>query len=781
MIRKTIVIIAVAFFACINAMLVIRAVNFSHSYPFDRFVVEGRLHFPAVMKPNMKEFGAEIISINGVPVHDTIKLIDMICNTNIYEIVYSVNGEKTGVFPKKGINSEIFVFVLFIILCANIHLIWAVVIRYQFSNQISGRLFSYYSFGVACMLFSFVHYLLFQWTALCIAASSLFMSYIIVRTGLYLLEKKQNKLISVLTIIIMGGAIGAISLLCDNRISILISFQCISASGIFTIVAACIRLSRNIRISRKIGVIMIIIAILSMIFPINALSVSLFRDVFVPVGFYIAFSIILPLILANNFATENIRETFSIKKRYIFRVFMDGIVSVCLVAAIHAIITRTSGGYIGFIIPFILVYGILLVLWLRKRVYDIVKTENPVYRDIFSDAVRRVSEISASPLEFSEKIGNMNNIIKETTGVRYIHIELFEMSIINKIEGLDDVISYSRGGAIEQYIVANPHLMNRDAFFSGTVFGILGIENKMIELIVPIRSKGYTIGILQVGAKESDHSFADDEINFFHSLSIVLYQLIENEILFREYVMKREYEHEIDIASYIQMRLFPKRLPIGKGIQIAYFSRPYLKVTGDYYDFIDINEMRTLIAIGDVAGHGLSAATILAVVGNILHAMIREGKGMGEIMNELNHFFSIRYRGSELMTLFLIEFNVADRSIAYINAGHCAPILFRDNSLDRDFFSVKSPILGADIVRKYETTHKKVVKDDEIILYTDGIIEIQGDRFGNNVGDRILLDALEEGGNHDIDRKIGAFSDQIEKFPHHAIHDDITVIGVKVN
>jgi sigma-B regulation protein RsbU (phosphoserine phosphatase) len=167
-------------------------------------------------------------------------------------------------------------------------------------------------------------------------------------------------------------------------------------------------------------------------------------------------------------------------------------------------------------------------------------------------------------------------------------------------------------------------------------------------------------------------------------------------------------------------------------------------------------------------------------VGNILHALVREGKSENELMNELNHFFSVRYRGSELMTLFLIVFDNSDHSVTYINAGHCAPYIYRNGVCVDNVLSIKSPILGASRLIEYESTRVIMKKGDEIILYTDGIVEIQGDRYGNNVGDRILLDALKESSTLDIDQKISTFAGQIEKFPRHAIHDDITVIGVKV-
>ncbi|HEY1407274.1 MAG TPA: SpoIIE family protein phosphatase, partial [Spirochaetota bacterium] len=600
------------------------------------------------------------------------------------------------------------------------------------------------------------------------------------RAGIYMLGKSPHRWFFPALVGIEVIFLVAATFLMRHTYVLFIGFQLNVFVFTFCMIASILRLIANPRISRKIGVLLIFGIMVSLILPFMMLSISLIADMRIPLSFYMILSLLMPLVLVNNLGSDNIRDSFSIKKRYYLRFFLDIIAAICMVVAFNVIVTREIHGNHGWNNYLLLFPGVLILLWLRKILFDLIRDENPVYRNIFSDAVRKVSEISATPIDFEDKIQRTCVIIRETTGVRYIHFELFELSIVNKIEGMDDIISYSRGSTIEKFIVRYPNILNRDDFFSGTRFEILNITNPQIDLIVPIRSKGYTIGILSVGDKENNQPLADDEVTFFHSLSVIIYQLIENEILYKEYIMKRDYEREIDIASYIQMRLFPKRLPLGKGIHIAHYSRPYLKVTGDYYDFIDIDERKTLVAIGDVAGHGLSAATILAVVGNILHAMVHEGKDMGEIMNELNHFFSVRYRGTELMTLFLIEFDNTDQSMSYINAGHCSPYLYRDNKYDSDFLSIKSPILGASRDFLYKTTRVNMMKNDEIILYTDGIVEIQGDRYGNNVGDRILLDAMEESHTLDIDQKISTFSGQIEKFPRHAIHDDITVIGVKV-
>ena len=111
----------------------------------------------------------------------------------------------------------------------------------------------------------------------------------------------------------------------------------------------------------------------------------------------------------------------------------------------------------------------------------------------------------------------------------------------------------------------------------------------------------------------------------------MFFQLIENDKLFSNYIIKRRYEKELDITSYIQMRLFPKTVPEARGLSISYYNQPYIKVTGDYYDFIEIDENRTAIVIGDVSGHGLPAAMVLSMTSSIICALFMEKKAPAKI------------------------------------------------------------------------------------------------------------------------------------------------------
>jgi phosphoserine phosphatase RsbU/P len=762
----------------LNVVLVHRAYQFSSHYPLRSLPLGTVLHFPVVYDSLMID--KKILTLNGKPVTSGRALVDAIC----------VNGETLEVEQNNGImtasldgafNANVFLFLLFILFCANLHCIWGLIVNKLFSSQTSARLFGNYSFAHGIILFGFVHFLLYQMTALLAAAGAVILSGLMLRAACYQLSLLK----AVRRSTIVPLAMGCILILVEyyrGPVPVLFLSCVLPVLFVLAVIASIqIRLNTNKLISRSTIFLFIVGTIVSSVIPFWMMASSIVIAQPVPIILYIAMSLLFLFIMANNVLSENFFMYFSVRKRYFMWLLADLIFAVIASSAIYWSVRECED------VRVCMLYGIgvfallFVILTIRRAIFRYVQTGKPVYREIFAEGIRRISEISASPDDFRIKIEKIYRIIADITGAGYFHIELFELSIINKISGLEGVISYSRGSRLEKYILKNPSLIFRHSIFTGWLFDVLSIERSMIELIVPVKAQGFSIGVMFAGSKERGVPFADDEIRFFNSLSAVIYQMIENEILFGEYIIKREYDREIDIASYIQMRLMPKYHPFGKGISAYMYSRPYLKVTGDYYDFIDIDDNRTLVAIGDVAGHGLSAATILATAGNMIHALVRENPDISVIFNELNHFFSVRYRGTELMTLVLMLFDRSDRSITYINAGHCMPVMCRNGIISHNFFSSRNPILGADRSLSYESAKIVMQENDEIMLYTDGVIEIQNDRLGNNVGEEMLMNLLNETRLDEIEKKIEAFEKRIGTFTTVSIHDDITLIGIKVH
>ncbi|HPA72908.1 MAG TPA: PP2C family protein-serine/threonine phosphatase, partial [Spirochaetota bacterium] len=203
-----------------------------------------------------------------------------------------------------------------------------------------------------------------------------------------------------------------------------------------------------------------------------------------------------------------------------------------------------------------------------------------------------------------------------------------------------------------------------------------------------------------------------------------------------------------------------------------------LKVTGDYFDFIEIDKKTTAIVIGDISGHGLAAAMILSMTSSIIHSLLREKMPVEQVIEEVNYFLNNRYRGTELITLFAGIYNNATRELSYINAGHCPPAVFRGKDGEVARLEGRSKILGADPSAVYSASKVTFEKDDELFLFTDGAMEIYDDTTGREFNEELLLDTFRSRAGSDIEGKIHAVIDTINQFSE-SIRDDITLIAVR--
>lgn len=776
--QRILFLVVILFIGAANVLVVPRAYRYASNYPLDILPIENRLMIPVDYDREINF--RKIDSIGGSDAAGFDDIVNHICLRPSPMLVETENGIIL-IPPSEVFNRSVFFFFLFILICSDILFIWGLVVNRIFSTHNSAKFFGHYTFATGLLLLGFLLYLLYQKTALPAAAGSTMLTWMIFRAALYQFGKSSYAKKIKYGYILLAVIFVLIEFTVSSEFVLFLSF-CLPLLAALMIIASVIRrVSGDRMISGAVVFLFVLACLVSSVLPLVMIALSVYIYIPVPVILFIFLSLFFPFIMANNILSENLYMFFSVRKRYFVWVGMDLLMAVAGAFSLLAVWKQSYGFnqiFAGLWAAFVIV---ILLLEMRRFVYRKFQTDRPVYKGFFADSLRKISEISASPGNFREKLEKIKNIAGEATGARYFRIELFELSIINQIPDLEGIVQYSRGSAAEMYLMKYPSLLYRHSVFTGWIFDLLSIHDPAIELVIPMKSDEFCIGVMYAGQKEKNVPFADDEMLFFSSLSSVISQMTENEILFNEYIVKREYDREIDIASYIQMRLIPKYHPFGKAISAYLYSRPLLKVTGDYYDFIQIDEDRILVAIGDVAGHGLSAASILATAGNMIHALVGDGRDIRFIMNELNHFFAVRYRGTELMTLVLMIFDRRNHTVHYCNAGHCLPIVFRDAKIIENAFSTRSPILGADRAISYEISVLETQTDDEIILYTDGLIEIQVDRQGNNTGDEILADTIMQSKEKSIEKKIEAFSERISKFPKISIHDDITLVGIKVH
>ncbi|HZE01096.1 MAG TPA: fused response regulator/phosphatase [Pseudonocardiaceae bacterium] len=184
----------------------------------------------------------------------------------------------------------------------------------------------------------------------------------------------------------------------------------------------------------------------------------------------------------------------------------------------------------------------------------------------------------------------------------------------------------------------------------------------------------------------------------------------------------RLYAEEHNFALTLQRSFLPSNLPQLPGLEIAVRYVPAARnaeIGGDFYELVELNDNALLIAIGDVAGHSIHAATVMVELRHALRAYAIEGHGPADILGMLERVLR-HYHPTEFTTLCLLLLDLEHNLLTVANAGHLAPLLV--DRAGADYLTVRGPMLG---LRREQPQEKILTLPSswQIVLITDGLVE----------------------------------------------------------
>jgi sigma-B regulation protein RsbU (phosphoserine phosphatase) len=237
---------------------------------------------------------------------------------------------------------------------------------------------------------------------------------------------------------------------------------------------------------------------------------------------------------------------------------------------------------------------------------------------------------------------------------------------------------------------------------------------------------------LQVGREGSPPS------SIYGGILILLVLIME---LADRVVMKRD----LEIAREIQHWLVPPAPPTVANLDIAFTTRPANTVSGDYYDVFpwrtSDGASHFLVVVADVAGKSVPAALLMATFHASLHSLAGSTASLLDLVQGVNRYSSAHSSGGQrFTTAFLADFDATTGALAYINAGHNAPMLRRANgAIER--LDVGGLPLGIRNEAVYEQDTKMLAAGDTLVVFTDGVIEATNPR-GEDFGESRLLSCV---------------------------------------
>jgi CheY-like chemotaxis protein len=184
---------------------------------------------------------------------------------------------------------------------------------------------------------------------------------------------------------------------------------------------------------------------------------------------------------------------------------------------------------------------------------------------------------------------------------------------------------------------------------------------------------------------------------------------------------QRSFDEEHRIAVTLQRSLLQSRLPEVAGIDLAVLYEPasaQTEVGGDFYELTVLND-RLLVAVGDVAGHSLHAATVMAEIRHAVRAYAVEGHSPGTVLELVNRFMRT-VLPAESATLCLLTLEPSTGRIRMASAGHLPPLVHVDGEVS--FLQPRGVLLGIGAPVRAELEYT-LPPGGTLVLYTDGLIE----------------------------------------------------------
>ncbi len=244
-------------------------------------------------------------------------------------------------------------------------------------------------------------------------------------------------------------------------------------------------------------------------------------------------------------------------------------------------------------------------------------------------------------------------------------------------------------------------------------------------------------GRLYVFSNEGDYTWSETRQKLVRLVADQTAVAIENNELTHELRHKERIDRELELGAEIQAQLLPHECPTIEGIDLAARCKTANKVGGDYYDFIPTTyeQLRQpnaptsgqkpwSFAVGDVMGKGVPAGLMMTMLRGMLRAEVLNRHSPGQLLQHLNWVMRTDLESSNrFVTLFCAQYDPRTQLLAYGNAAHNPPLLWRAATGQITRLDADGMLLGLDMDTHYQENQVQLQPGDTVIYYTDGFTE----------------------------------------------------------
>jgi sigma-B regulation protein RsbU (phosphoserine phosphatase) len=301
-------------------------------------------------------------------------------------------------------------------------------------------------------------------------------------------------------------------------------------------------------------------------------------------------------------------------------------------------------------------------------------------------------------------------------------------------------------------------------------------------MAVPLHYRQEQLGVLALANHEDSTPFSKADFDLVRSVADQAAYSLQHAQIYSQLTEKKKLDHDIEVAREIQRIHLPSQAPAIDGFNCAALNIPAQQVSGDYFDFIQIDENRWGVAVADVSGKGVPASIIMAMCRSVLRSKAPGNLSPAAVLREVNRQLYPDIREDMFITMIYLIMDASGK-LTLARAGHESALWCRDHFKHIETIEAPGIALGIDAGDVFDEVIRDVTVElsplDTVVVYTDGINEAL-DEEGNEFGQEQLKDVLQEAGPQSVDFLVKTIVDRVQNFSSgHPQNDDITLAAVQ--
>lgn len=255
-------------------------------------------------------------------------------------------------------------------------------------------------------------------------------------------------------------------------------------------------------------------------------------------------------------------------------------------------------------------------------------------------------------------------------------------------------------------------------------------------IVAPLLNfEGEPLGVIQIDSTQTKGGFEAKDLEILIGVANQAGIAIENAQLHESMVAQKLVEQDLELASQVQLAFLPKTSPNCQGLSFYQYYNPAQQIGGDYFDYLELDNNRLVIALADVVGHGVAAAMFMAKLSaeaRFAFASISDPrKAMAQLNDRITALDADRF-----ITMSVIVLDKTTNKATIVIAGHMPPIHFHaDGTISEPGEDIAGPPLGIMTDVEFDAMEVTLQPGECLTMYTDGIFEApnkEGTQFSIN-------------------------------------------------